>query len=452
MKYSDLMWIWKTSWLWALCMGASLTMYAQPSGNSPYSRFGIGDLIPEQFAASVGMGGLSAAYQPSINLNLVNPASYGSLRVASFQVGLRGGNTQLTDARGREGSVWAGNLNSLALGFPLRNPNNAIFDGKTKLFRMGMAFALTPYSRSNYDLQSVNTSPATGESITETFVGTGSTYRLQGGWGFNYKNWSGGFNLGYFFGSLDNRREVFFNEDAGNAFNADFVDEISFGGGHYRLGAQYRLFLGDPDPNAAEGVESRRESLVFGVYGNGNTNFTANATQTDLGRGFTVGTDTVFLAEDAERAGKLAGTVGFGVHYERLNKLRLGFEYVHSGWQDYLNEARPETLKNSYRLAAGVEYIPNLASYNRYRDRIHYRAGAFYGTDPRGGTTELTEFGISVGAGLPIQRRNQATSFVDLALEVGRFGNEELLQQNYVRLSVGFSLNDNSWFLNRKFN
>ena len=446
------MWIRKISWLWALCLGAGLSVYAQPSGNSPYSRFGIGDLVPEQFAPSVGMGGLSAAYQPLIHLNLVNPASYGSLRVASFQVGLRGGHTQLTDAQGREGSVWAGNLNSLALGFPLRNPNNAIFDGKRKAFKMGMAFALTPYSRANYDLRETTSSPATGESITESFVGTGSTYRLQGGWGFKYNNWSGGFNLGYFFGSLNNQRQVLFNEDIGNAFNADFTDELSFGGAHYRLGAQYRLYLGDPDPNAAEGVESRRESIVFGVYGNGNTDFTAIASQTYLGRGLTTGTDTVFVAEEAERAGRLPGTLGFGVHYERLNKLRLGIEYVRSGWQDYLNEARPETLKNSYRLAAGVEYIPNLASYNRYRDRVHYRAGAYYGTDPRGGSTELTEFGISLGAGLPIQRRNQATSFIDLALEVGRFGNEDLLQQTYVRLSVGFSLNDNSWFLNRKFN
>ena len=446
------MWKWKVSGLVMACVCTSLSVFAQPSGNSPYSRFGVGDLVPEQFAAATGMGGLSAAYQPLIGLNLVNPASYASLRVASFQVGARGGRTNLTDAQGREGTIYSGNLNSLALGFPLRNPNNAIFDGKEKLFKMGMAFALTPYSRSNYELQNQTTSPATGEAITETFVGTGSTYRLQGGWGFNYKNWSGGFNLGYFFGSLDNQRTVEFNEAVGNAFDANFVDDVSFGGAHYRLGAQYRLYLGDPDPNAAEGVESRRESLVFGLYGNGNTDFTATANQLYVGEGGPAGRDTIFSSEGAERAGKLPGQIGFGVHYERLNKLRLGLEYVHTGWQDYLNEARPETLKNSYRLALGVEYIPNLASYNRYRDRIHYRAGAYYGTDPRGGPTELTELGISIGLGLPIQRRNQATSFVDLALEIGRFGNEELLEQNYIRMSVGFSLNDNSWFLNRKFN
>ena len=444
------MWIRKVSclsWL-ALCVSCSLA--AQSGGNSPYSRFGLGDLVPEQYAPAVGMGGLSAAYQPLVGLNVVNPASYGSLRVASFQVGARGGRTTLTDAKGQEGTIYGGNLNSLALGFPLRNPNNEIFDGQRKPLSLGMIFSLAPYSRSNYDITSTDTSP-TGEDIVRRFVGAGSTYRLQTGIGGKYRNWSGGVNLGYFFGNLDNRREILLNRNIGNGTDGFFTDDISLSGIHYRLGAQYRLYLGDPDPNATEGEESRRESLVFGLYGNGSTAFTATTTQVYTGISGS-GIDTVRNTADAALAGRLPGQIGFGLHYERLNKLRLGVEYVHNAWQDYLNEAQPETLKNSYRLALGVEYIPDLASYNRYRDRIHYRAGAYYGTDPRGGPVDLTEIGLSFGVGLPIVRRNQATSFVDLALELGQFGNEDLLQTNYVRLSVGFSLNDNSWFLNRKFN
>ena len=444
------MWTRKVSCWLVLCLCASGSVFAQAGDNSPYSRFGLGDLVPEQYAPAVGMGGLSAAYQPLIGLNLVNPAAYGSLRVASFQVGASGGRTTLTDARGQEGTIYGGNLNSLALGFPLRNPNNEIFDGQRKPLSLGMVFSLAPYSRSNYDITAADQSPS-GENISRRFIGSGSTYRLQTGLGGKYKNWSGGFNLGYFFGNLDNEREIRLDENLGNASNGFFEDDISLSGLHYRLGAQYRLYLGDPDPNAKVGEESRRESLIFGLYGNGSTSFNATTTQVYTGASGS-GIDTVRNTSNAALDGQLPGTVGIGVHYERLNKLRLGLEYVRSGWQDYLNEAKPETLKNSYRLALGVEYIPDLASYNRYRDRIHYRAGAYYGTDPRGGNTELTDLGISIGIGLPIVRRNQATSFVDLALELGQFGNEELLQTNYIRLSVGFSLNDNSWFLNRKFN
>ena len=57
--------------------------YAQE--NSPYSRYGMGDLMPGQNITNRGMGGISAAYSDygiigsPFNINLVNPASLGNI-------------------------------------------------------------------------------------------------------------------------------------------------------------------------------------------------------------------------------------------------------------------------------------------------------------------------------------------------------------------------------------
>ena len=46
--------------------------------NSPYSRYGLGDLFPNSNMTTRGMGGISAGYADVISVNFSNPASYSS--------------------------------------------------------------------------------------------------------------------------------------------------------------------------------------------------------------------------------------------------------------------------------------------------------------------------------------------------------------------------------------
>jgi hypothetical protein len=46
--------------------------------NSPYSRYGIGDLTPTSNVIGRSMGGISAGYTDVIAINFNNPASYSS--------------------------------------------------------------------------------------------------------------------------------------------------------------------------------------------------------------------------------------------------------------------------------------------------------------------------------------------------------------------------------------
>ena len=44
--------------------------------NSPYSRYGLGDLTPNTNIVNRGMGSFSAAYSDPLSINFSNPASY----------------------------------------------------------------------------------------------------------------------------------------------------------------------------------------------------------------------------------------------------------------------------------------------------------------------------------------------------------------------------------------
>ena len=48
--------------------------------NSPYSRYGIGDLVPPTNINSRGLGGLSAAFNEPLSINFSNPASFSSFQ------------------------------------------------------------------------------------------------------------------------------------------------------------------------------------------------------------------------------------------------------------------------------------------------------------------------------------------------------------------------------------
>jgi hypothetical protein len=78
--------------------------------------------------------------------------------------------------------------------------------------------------------------------------------------------------------------------------------------------------------------------------------------------------------------------------------------------------------------------------------------GAFYENDPRTfNGDQLSKRGVTVGLGLPLTLPRQQTSFVNLAFEGGQFGLQDVITENYIKMTLGFTLNDNSWFFKRKF-
>ncbi len=434
-------------WYTAALTAQSSSESIRPKGNSPYSRFGLGDPVGQYFAHAAGMGGLTAGFQDPFHLNTQNPASLASLQATSFEVGFYGKFANLQDKNAKSDNIWSGNLNYLALGFPLINPISKVLDKRTSPWNFGMSLSLQPYHTVAYDIRAGVDYGGEVELTTNTFKGNGGTYRLQWGNGVKYKNFSAGISLGYLFGKSSNSRRIEF-DSLDLAYTTEFLDEISVSGFVWNAGLQYTYEFGKKDRNQAYS-----QRITFGVYGNNATDFNTTSSSLYTRNNFYTPTDTLIYEIGAKNKGTLPMQMTAGLVYERVNKLKIGAEYSMSQWSEYQNEAKPETLADASRIAAGVEYIPEYNSYDSFLRRMRYRAGFAYAKDPRVlNSDQLQELSVSIGIGFPIIMPRQQISFINLSIESGQFGLPEAIKENFIRMTLGFTLNDNTWFFKRKFN
>ena len=58
---------------------AALPLFCFAQENSPYSRYGVGNILPSGNIQNRGMGGISAGFSDPATINTVNPATYSDL-------------------------------------------------------------------------------------------------------------------------------------------------------------------------------------------------------------------------------------------------------------------------------------------------------------------------------------------------------------------------------------
>lgn len=423
----------------------------RPKLNSPLSRFGLGNPVDQFYAAQAGMGGVTSVYQNAFHLNVENPASLASLAATSLEVGGYGRFANLTDARG-SATTTQGNLRYLALGFPLRNPINLSFERDPNIWNAGMAFSLAPTSNVGYDLALSDTDAEFGET-TNTLLGNGSAYRFRWSTAARYRSFSLGLNVNYNFGKLTNSRIVSF-DDVPEALASELVEDLSLNGFNFGYGLQYTYNFKKLNKDGKSVPDGRR--IIVGVNGEIGRQIETESSQ--LFRRFSPNNQLAILDTLSSETG-LAGTLDLpsaftvGLAYEKINKLFVGVEYGRRNNSDYRNSSRPETLLDANRFAFGIQYVPNAGSYNKFAQRIRYRAGVRLEGDGRSvNGVQARRNALTLGVGLPFRLPRQQISFLDLGLEFGQFGVPNILDENYVQFTVGFSLNDNRWFLQRKLN
>ena len=114
------------------CIMATITM-AQTSTNSPYTRYGLGELSDQHFGNSKAMGGIAYGLRNGLQVNAANPASYTAIDSLTFifDIGL-----SLQNANFKENGVST-------------NAKNSSFDYIAMQYRlckrMGMAIGFLPY-------------------------------------------------------------------------------------------------------------------------------------------------------------------------------------------------------------------------------------------------------------------------------------------------------------------
>lgn len=198
---------------------------AQNNTNSPYTRYGYGDLSPQTFGKSKGMGGVAYGLRDSYQVNAVNPASYTMVDSLTFlfDAGLSLQNTNLSDGKTK------------------KNAGNSSFDYVAMQFRLhrrlGMTLGLLPYSNVGYSFTATDTSDPSNISY-KTYSGEGGFHQAFLGVGFKVlKNLSIGVNASYFWGDITRQDHVGFAEY--QKYETWRVNNVSVKDFKFDIGLQY---------------------------------------------------------------------------------------------------------------------------------------------------------------------------------------------------------------------
>ena len=418
---------------------------------SPLSRFGIGDLTRNESPFSSQIGHAGIAYSSEEDFNFINAASLGFLKITDAEIGFNGKYKDVQDYKNHRAYDWSGNLNHIQLGIPLRNTINELLDRKEYKRSYGLSFGLSPYTATGYHYVVSDSSVSLGKT-SRTLDGSGGINKFTLGFGYRYKNLGVGINLGYLFGNTRFEQVYSFDDLTESATNY-LDDQYHATGVNAGLGFLYKKVL-----NAAEMKKeksAREKVLQFGLqvgvpsklnYKNNSLHRTKlNLTSSDI--------DTILLITDQKSTADLPLTIQAGLYYNHKEKSALFGDVLFENWDAVdLYENAKGTLANVIGLSIGGWIRPDATGYGKFLKRNQYRVGAFYRSGYLSNNDKnLNNIGFTFGVGMPFVFQRQ-TAMVHLGFELGKTTLDQFIKENYFKINLGFRLNDNEWFLKRRYN
>ncbi len=392
----------------------TLPALAENGMNSPYTRFGFGQLTGMETGTSKGMGGTGIGVHNSNQINLLNPASYAAVDTLTFllDVGMSLSNTNLS-----EGSV-------------KMNAANTTFDYLTMQFRLmphlGFTLGLMPFSNIGYDFSESKTVSNDEEgqiTTTNRYYGTGGLRQVTAGIGYMpLKGLSIGANFSYIYGEIYHYIYNQYNETNINSYTKQYRSDITTY--DIDLGLQYQASFG------------KNRFTVGATYRLGHTIDDKAYIITTISSNDTVSTTPLSIPT----------AYGAGISYTYDERLTIAADY---SMQQYstANFFGAQGI-DRHRASIGMEYIPEHITRNLFR-RARYRAGLHYATAHYtvDGKPGPTEYGATVGIGLPIMNRWNGKSIVNISGQYihVRPNAPGMITENSLRLNIGLSFNE-TWF------
>lgn len=425
--------------------------------NSPYSRYGIGNLYPRMNVINRGMGGVSAAYSDIFSINYNNPASY-----AGFQVFQEQRSKKVSSARVILDAAINYDNRKLAEPNTTRSftSNDLLFShvyvGVPIRKNWGLSFGIRPLSRVSYNilrtekLQTPGGSPI--DSAFTEYNGSGGSFLPTIGTGFGTNNFRLGVNVGYLFGKKELITRRGFLSDTVSYAASSHTTNANFGSLFFTVGTQWLIDL------------SKTSVLRLGASGNWKQ--TLNGTQDILRQTYTrnatsgqeLRIDSVFEQKD------VAGNVVYPATYtagfmldlapgQRTNGWNIGVDYSAGKWDDFRFFGTKDLVQNNWELRAGAQITPSETALQNGKLKS-YRFGFFTGRDYIKVGEDLPVYGVTLGLGLPLRNYSRLTnqaSVLNFGLEYTRRGNDKnVLKEDLFRISLGLNFTD-FWFGKRKY-
>lgn len=392
---------------------------AQNSGsNSPYTRFGYGDINTNTSSINKSMGGISIGSRTKHNINPGNPASYSSVDTLTFMfdIGAYGKYTTFKSGQQKE-SAFNGNFDYINLLFPASK-------------NIGISFGINPYSTIGYNFSKTDSIPATQNPLNETYIynenyeGTGGLNQVYGGISAKiFNQLSLGVNAALIYGNINHYKENVPVSIAGYTSSQKtnlYINDVVF-----RYGIQY-----------FKTIKNKHDFTIGAIYENKSS---VNGDFEFITKGSAI-SDTINSKYGFDFPAKFGG----GIFYTYNKKLSVGIDYSSDKWADAKYYGKTDSLNSTQKIAVGLEYLHNPFSKNFF-GKMKYRAGFNASNSYIKTPEELNNYAITFGMGIPMKK---TSSFINLGFEYGRKGKntQNMIQEDYFKISISSTFVER-WFM-----
>ena len=433
-----------------------MSAYAMSQENSPFSRYGLGDVFPSQPIASRAMGSLSAAFLDGQAVNTQNPATYSYNHFVTYDFGV---------------SIDARNLKSArpALAFPSTNFTPSYLTLAVPINQkkgIGMAIGLRPVTRINYNV--MQSGRLNGiDSVHTIYEGNGGLNQFFVGFGKKWGGLSAGFNTGFNFGRREtNTRTILVNDSVSYQSGLQGTT-TSFKSVFLEGGLLYEAKLASKPGK----VKGSKDSYFLRLGATGTLKQTLHGSMDSLAETFSYDANGATLKLDSVRTvTNIKGNIiyprkfsaGFMLQKayadERgsFDRWMIGADITMQQWgTDYRFYNLKDNVNNSVAFHIGGSYIPDATDVAKFWSRVTYRAGFNMGKDYINADTKgLKTFAGSFGFGFPIRRwraYDYQFSLINTSFEVGKRGTGvNNVTESFFKFSLGLSLSD-IWFRKHKY-
>ncbi len=406
-------------------LAVSLVTLANNNANSPYTRFGYGDIQDQTFSRSRGMGGVAYGLRSGVTINPANPASYSAIDSTTFLFEFgAGGLLSMFSAADANKTTFNGNLEYIALQMPV-----------TKW--MGISAGILPYSFVGYDYEfsdsalmpSVGSIDTVYNKYTQSYKGMGGVSQVYIGASFDlWDHIALGVNGYYMFGPIDHTRSLIYTQSSIGATSISKRSNLYISNFNLRFGLQYHETIGD------------NHDLTIGAVYEFKTALRGELTEN------TVGTDTVEVVSN--KTFEMPSLYGFGLTYTYDDRLTFGLDATYTEFSKAKFYGETDTLQNTLKLAVGAEYMHNPRG-QKYVDRMMWRLGMnYYNSYINLHNGQSHNFVVTCGLGLPLRK---SKTMINFNLEYGNVAMHAAskLKEQYVKFGINVTLNE-TWFLKSK--
>lgn len=402
----------------------AVTVYGQTASSSPYSFYGIGDLVFKGTVENRSMGGINML-KDSIHINVQNAAGLSDLQYTTYTVGGNLNQTSLKTSTDNETAKRV-SLDYFIIGIPVSK-------------KFGTAIGIMPFTSVGYQIRNFsedNTQPS------YRYTGTGGINRVYGAVGYKInKSFSIGVDMNYNFGVISTNNISFLNDIQ---YGTREINNSTISGANVNFSLLFNRKINKKltvfgsllySPEGSLQLENERKIATV---------------QFSEAFGEAVIEEDIIPVEDKNIKLPSRFTLGMGIGQEQKWSVGAELSLIQaSSFDNRFNDIDGVTFENSTKINVGGYFLPNYKSFTSYFARVNYRAGFFYqNTGMIINNEQINNFGITFGLGLPIKG---TFSNLNIGYEYGTRGttNAGLIQENYSNITISLSLND-KWFLKRK--